>query len=156
MPEQTAGPNGERTMVSITTAELVERLMRSAHRLRRASLKSLVPLGLTPAQQRMLRLVAREDGPARMGELAARMGIVPRSATSLVGALENQGLVNRAIDPDNRRSILVTLTERGEELQREMAEARTEAGEHLFGQLTDAERVTLAQLLDKVAPPDTD
>ena len=42
-------------MPSITTAELVERLMRSAHRLRRSSMKSLAPLGLTPAQERMLR-----------------------------------------------------------------------------------------------------
>lgn len=141
-------------MPSITTSELVERLMRSAHRLRRASMKSLAPLGLTPAQERMLRLVSRGDGPWRMGELASRMGIVPRSATSLIDALEEAGLVQRAIDPDNRRSILVTLTDHGRAAQRDMAQAREQAGEHLFAQLDDAERVTLAELLDKVAPPE--
>lgn len=138
----------------ITTSELVERLMRSAHRLRRASVKTLAPLGLTPAQERMLRLVSRGDGPRRMGELASRMGIVPRSATSLVDALEQAELVERAIDPDNRRSILVRLTEHGLGVQREMAAARAEAGEHLFAQLNDSERAILAELLDKVAPPE--
>ncbi len=141
-------------MPGITTAELVERLMRSAHRLRRASAKSLAPLGLTPAQERMLRLVSRGDGPWRMGELASRMGIVPRSATSLVDGLEHAGLVGRAIDPENRRSILVSLTEHGRDVQQGMADARAEAGEHLFAQLDDAERVLLAELLDKVAPPE--
>jgi DNA-binding MarR family transcriptional regulator len=138
----------------ITTSELVERLMRSAHRLRRASVRTLAPLGLTPAQERMLRLVSRGDTPWRMGELASRMGIVPRSATSLVDALEQTGLVERAIDPGNRRSILVRLTEHGRGVQREMSVARAAAGEHLFAQLDDSERAVLAELLDKVAPPD--
>jgi DNA-binding MarR family transcriptional regulator len=141
-------------MMSITTAELVERLMRSAHRLRRASMKSLAPLGLTPAQERMLRSVSRGDGPWRMGELAARMGIVPRSATSLVDALEQAGLVQRVVDPENRRAILVSLTEQGKSVQRSMSQARAEAGEQLFAQLDDRERVLLAELLDKVAPPE--
>ncbi|MET3808076.1 DNA-binding MarR family transcriptional regulator [Nakamurella sp. UYEF19] len=145
----------EEAATGVSNAELVERLMRSAHRLRRSSMKTLAPLGLTPAQERMLRLVSRGDAPWRMGELAARMGIVPRSATSLVDALEQTGLVLRAIDPDNRRSILVTLTDRGKDVQREMSQARAEAGEQLFAQLDDSERALLAELLDKVAPPET-
>ncbi len=59
-----------------------------------------------------------------------------------------------AIDPENRRSILVRLTDHGLGVQREMAEARAEAGEHLFAQLDDSERAVLAELLDKVAPPE--
>src|ERR1700712_2042529 len=151
--EAMSKPLGGR-MPGITTAELVERLMRSAHRLRRASMKSLAPLGLTPAQERMLRLVSRGDGPWRVGELAARMGIVPRSATSLVDALEQAELVHRGIDPDNRRAILVSLTEHGKSVQRAMSQARAEAGEQLFAQLDDRERVILAQLLAKVRPPE--
>ncbi len=141
-------------MASVTTAELVEAVTRTAHRLRRASVKALTPLGLTPAQERMLRLVSRGESAWRMGELANRMGIVPRSATGLVDALEAAGLVARAIDPDNRRSILVTLTDHGRRVQREMAEARTQAGEVLFAGLDDRERVLLADLLEKVAPPE--
>ena len=141
-------------MAPIPTSELVERLMRAAHRLRRASAHSLAPLGLTPAQERMLRAVSRGGDPWRMGELADRMGIVPRSATSVIDALERTGLVVRAIDPDNRRSILVTLTERGADVMADMALARAEAGESLFAELEEDEREQLARLLDKVAPPE--
>ena len=142
-------------MNSVTTAELVERLMRTAHRLRRASVIALTPLGLTPAQERMLRLVSRGETPWRMGELAHRMGIVPRSATGLVDGLEAAGLVARTIDPANRRSILVTLTDHGRQVQRDMAQARADAGELLFAELDDRERTLLADLLEKVAPAES-
>jgi len=141
-------------VAEISTSELVERLVRSAQLLRRSAVKALAPLGLTPAQERTLRLVARSDGPCRMGELAVRMGIVPRSATSLVDALERADLVQRAIDPINRRSILVTLTAHGQAVQLQMSQARTQAGEELFAQLDRSERELLADLLGKVAPCD--
>lgn len=138
-------------MPPLSSAELADKLSGVAHRLRRASAQSLDPLGLTPAQERALRLVARSPEPARMGELAARMGIVPRSATGLISALEQAQLVERTIDRDNRRSILVALTDRGRSVQQAMADARAQAGEALFSRLTESERVRLGALLDKVA-----
>lgn len=138
--------------MAVSTSELVEKLARTTHRLRRASMKSLAPLGLTPAQERMLRLVARAAEPARMGELAERMGIVPRSATSLVAALEDAGLVARTTDPENRRSVLVMLTDRGGDVQKSMAAARADAGEEMFAALNADEREQLSALLDKVGP----
>lgn len=133
-----------------TSAELTEKVLAVAHLIRRISMKSLAPLGLTPAQSRTLRLVAGAGGPVRMGEIAARMGIVPRSATSLVAALEESELVERAIDPDNRRAILVRLTDRGREVFHEISAARVAAGDELFGTLTETEREQLAALLGRV------
>ena len=133
-----------------TSAELTEKVLAVAHLIRRISMKSLAPLGLTPAQSRTLRLVAGAGGPVRMGEIAARMGIVPRSATSLVAALEESELVERAIDPDNRRAILVRLTDRGREVFHEISAARVAAGDELFGTLTETEREQLATLLGRV------
>ena len=48
-----------------------------------------------------------------MTELADRLGIVPRSVTTVVDALEEAGLVRREIDPRNRRAILLRLTDQG-------------------------------------------
>ncbi|MTD14520.1 MarR family transcriptional regulator [Nakamurella sp. YIM 132087] len=132
---------------------LVDRLAGTAHRMRRASQQALSPLGLTPAQERVLRFVARRDGEARMGEIADRMGIVPRSATGLVGALEEAGLVHRSIDPANRRSILVALTDAGREVQQRMGQARSDAAAAILAPLSDAELDQLSRLLDKIAPP---
>ena len=80
-------------------AQLAELLACASWRLRRAVAEELAPLGLTFAQARALRLLARAGEPVRMGELAARLEVVPRSATSMVDALEAAGLVERAGRP---------------------------------------------------------
>lgn len=136
----------------ISAAELTERLLRIAHLIRRASLASMAELDLTPAQSRTLRVISKVDSPIRMGELAATLGVVPRSATGLVDALEHAGLVERTVDPDNRRAVLVTLTQRGRDMQDRMAEARRRAGDGIFGALDTPERRTLADLLQKLHP----
>src|ERR1700691_3054950 len=66
--------------------------------------EGLAPLGLTPAQERALRLIARGEEPPRMTELADRLGIVPRSLTTVIDALEKAGLVRREIGPRHRRA----------------------------------------------------
>jgi DNA-binding MarR family transcriptional regulator len=136
----------------ISAAELTERLLRIAHLIRRASLASMAELDLTPAQSRTLRVISKADSPIRMGELAATLGVVPRSATGLVDALEHAGLVERTVDPDNRRAVLVTLTQRGRDMQDRMADARRRAGDGIFGALDTPERRTLADLLQKLHP----
>ena len=82
-----------------------------------------------------------------MGELASTLGVVPRSATGLVDALEEAGMVARTIDPANRRSVLVTTTQAGRDVQIAMARARAQAGDGLFGALDTRERRALADLL---------
>ena len=136
----------------ISAAELTERLLRIAHLIRRASLASMAELDLTPAQSRTLRVISKADSPIRMGELAATLGVVPRSATGLVDALEHAGLVQRTVDPANRRAVLVTLTQRGRDMQDRMADARRRAGDGIFGALDTPERRTLADLLQKLHP----
>ncbi len=133
-----------------SAAELTERVLRVAHLIRRASMSTLAPFGLTPAQSRALRTISTAGGPIRMGELASTLGVVPRSATGLVDALESAGLVERTVDPDNRRSVLVQLTDRGHAVQQQMSDARKAAGAGIFEPLTDDERSQLAELLGRV------
>lgn len=134
----------------VSGAELTERVMRVAHLIRRSAMAGLAPLDLTPAQSRALRTISRAEQPIRMGELASTLGVVPRSATGLVEALELSGLVERTVDPANRRSVLVTLTELGQERQSAISRARAAAGDGLFGVLTPDERRMLAELLGRV------
>ncbi len=138
--------------MTVPTSEVVEALVRASRRLRHASVRDLAPLGLTPAQERALRVVARagSDG-IRMGELAGRMSVVPRSATGVVDGLEEAGLVERVPDPASRRSVLVRLTPGGRRVQDDMAAARLSAAEDLLGALDDEERAQLASLLGKIA-----
>lgn len=130
--------------------QLADQLHRLTQRLRRAQAERLAPLGLTPAQERALRLITRGDEPPRMTELADRLGIVPRSLTTVVDALEEAGLVRREIDPRNRRAILLRLTDQGAAVRDGLREARRRAAEDLFAPLSADDRTTLAGLLARL------
>ena len=127
--------------------QLADQLYRLTRRLRRAQADRLAPLGLTPAQERALRLISRGDEPLRMTELADRLGIVPRSLTTVVDALEEAGLVRREVDPRNRRAILLHLTDEGASVRDGLRATRRRAAEDLFAPLSADDRKTLAGLL---------
>jgi len=131
----------------VQLADLLHRLTR---RLRRAQAEWLAPLGLTPAQERAMRIVARNDEPLRMTELADRLGIVPRSLTTVIDALEEDGLVRREVDPRNRRAILLHLTDRGTAVRDELREGRRRAAEDLFAPLAEEDREALGSLLARL------
>jgi DNA-binding MarR family transcriptional regulator len=140
-------------MATEDAVQLADQLQGLTRRLRRAQAERLAPLGLTPAQERALRLIARDEEPPRMTELADRLGIVPRSLTTVIDALEQAGLVRREIDPRNRRAILLRLTDQGAAVRDDLREARRRAAEDLFAPLPETDRETLAGLLAKLAAP---
>jgi DNA-binding MarR family transcriptional regulator len=131
-------------------AQLADLLYRLTKRLRRAQAERLAPLGLTPAQERALRMMTRSEEPLRMTELADRLGIAPRSVTTVVDALEEAGLVRREIDAHNRRAIRLHLTEHGRAVRDDMRDARRRAAEDLFAPLTADDRKALAELLSLI------
>jgi DNA-binding MarR family transcriptional regulator len=127
--------------------EVVDLLHAVNHRIRRASLDALEPLGVTPAQGRALRTVHRADGPVRMSDLAARLRVVPRSATTVVDELVERGLVERLGDPGDRRVVAVALTVEGQRLVGELDRGRREAAAALTDRLAADDLATLADLL---------
>ena len=133
---------------------LAEALTHASWRLRRASVKELAPLGLTFAQSRVLRILARRGEPMRIGDLAARFEVAPRSATSMIDSLEALGLVERRGDPTDRRSVLVGLTAEGLALMTRIGEVRRASAEALFGRLTAAQQSQLLEMLSVLTEPD--
>ncbi|MEV6340918.1 MarR family transcriptional regulator [Nocardia vinacea] len=127
--------------------DLPELFLRTAKRIRRNQVARLAPLGITPGQARALRIFGHHDEPLRMAAIADHLGIVPRSATTVVDALEAAGLVSRAPDPTSRRSTLVTLTDSGRAALSQMAAARRAAAEEVFAGLSTDQRTTLRELL---------
>ncbi|WP_054813048.1 MarR family winged helix-turn-helix transcriptional regulator [Nocardia arizonensis] len=134
-------------MDSGSDADLPDLFLRTAKRIRRNQMARLAPFGLTPATARALRIVGHASPPPRMTDLAERLDIVPRSATTVVDTLEAAGLVRRAPDPANRRATLVTLTDAGAAELERMASARREAAVEIFATLSSAQRETLRELL---------
>lgn len=126
---------------------LAEQLLRLNRRLHRIQKRQLEPIGITPAQARLLRAVAAYDEPPRMADLAARMEVVPRAVTTLVDGLESSGWVRRAPDPTNRRVVRIEITEAGRETLRALRTARRSAAEDILAPLDADQRDVLGGLL---------
>lgn len=126
--------------------ELDELLMRATRGLRRRWAESLEPLGLTPHHVRALRTIAALGRP-RLGVVAERLRIAPRSATEVVDGLEERGLVQRVPDEADRRATCVVLTEQGTATLAEAEALRSAAGAERFAHLSTEERTALRALL---------
>ncbi|GGT91059.1 MULTISPECIES: MarR family winged helix-turn-helix transcriptional regulator [Streptomyces] len=126
---------------------LAEQLLRLTRRLHRIQKQHLEPVGITPAQSRLLRTVAHWNEPPRMADLAARLEVVPRAVTTLVDALEESGNVRRVPDPTNRRVIRIELTDAGRATLRALRSARRGAAEEILAPLTADQREVLGGLL---------
>ena len=68
----------------------------------------------------------RDRGPQRVTELAATEAVAQPTMTNLVGRLERAGHVSRTADPDDRRAVLVSITEAGREVLERSGAARHE------------------------------
>ncbi|MEZ0090285.1 MarR family winged helix-turn-helix transcriptional regulator [Streptacidiphilus sp. EB129] len=131
-------------------AEIADAVMRTAKRIRRGTFDRLAPYGINPSQGRALDVLARGSHHGRMirlNQLAERLHIAPRSVTTVVDALESGGLVERVQDPDDRRAILLRLTEAGERMVARIGQVRQEVAEEYFGRISSDDRATLLRLL---------
>lgn len=131
----------------LVSGQLADAVQQLSRRLRHGTQQRLAPLGLTPGQGRALSVLERAGQPVRMAALAEALRVVPRSATGVVEGLEEMGLVRRETDPADRRSVLVGLTDAGRGTLDELAEARRETAEELFGGLDPADQRRLLALL---------
>ena len=104
---------------------------------------------LSGAQARLLALVAAEPRP--MSKLALVLHCEPSNITGLVDRLERNGLVERRVDPHDRRVKQIAPTEAGLRLADEVRADLSFAAEPLAG-LDRTERVALRDLLRKMSP----
>lgn len=149
MPAPAADGNGG------DAEELAELLTHAARRMQRGSVAEFAPLGLTYGQARVLRMVAGADPPLRMADIAARLDVVPRAATTMVDGLEEAGLASRRPDPGDRRSILVEPTAEGTRVLARVRAARRATAEQVLDVLTTSERAALLTALRRLSGPAT-
>jgi DNA-binding MarR family transcriptional regulator len=98
--------------------------------------------GLSPTLTAALATVDRY-GPLTPSELAARERIQRPTATRLVARLEELGLLQRAADPVDRRSSLLSVTPQGRALLEALRGRKTAFLAHRLATLEPEERATL-------------
>ncbi|MFE9854263.1 MarR family winged helix-turn-helix transcriptional regulator [Streptomyces sp. NPDC005780] len=119
-------------------ASVVGRLLR---RLRSSSSESL----LTPTQRSVLARL-EDGGPATTADLARAEFVRPQSMRLTLGALDDQGLIERAPDPADGRKSVVSVTDTGRTTLAEVRAAkRNWLAEAVAAELDGAERRTVAE-----------
>ncbi|MEM7240923.1 MAG: homoprotocatechuate degradation operon regulator HpaR [Pseudomonadota bacterium] len=100
--------------------------------------------GLSEQKWRVLRVI-EEDGPLQQTEIADRACLLLSSLTRILGALEQDGFLERRVDNTDRRVSVVSITDQGRELialhqeqsKRIFAEFRAELGNDKMELLLD-------------------
>ena len=82
--------------------------------------------------------------------LSRVQSVSKNTISALLRGLEDQGLIQRALDPQDRRLFRIQLTPHGREVVRQEAPARVQHLNRLAQSLTDSERQELADLLWKL------
>ncbi len=90
----------------------------------------------------------RDEGPMIMSALGDALGVTPRYVTTLVDALERDGLVRRLPHADDRRATLVELTEKGERACLGIGETYDRINAELVGVLGERQQRQLLEALE--------
>jgi DNA-binding MarR family transcriptional regulator len=126
--------------------ELVGRLRFSVTRLARL-LRQQDEGDMTPTVAVTLATIARE-GPLTLGELAAAEQVAPPTVTKVTAKLEAAGLIDRIVDPTDRRVCRVVLSEAGRQQVEINRSRRTAWLADQLSALSDDDRTRLASALD--------
>lgn len=108
-PNTAVAPNAAPDVAALA-GELRLSVTRLARRLRRQA-----DIGLSPSLLSALAVV-HVHGPLTLGELAELEGVSPPTVTKVVNRLQDEQLVERIVDENDRRVCRVTTTDRGDDL----------------------------------------
>lgn len=99
---------------------------------------------------RVLDVLSKNDGLSQR-EIAELLSIRPQSASEAIASMEGQGLIEKRTNEQDKRSSLIYITQAGRQRQVDLRNERIENARRIFEPLTDQEKETLLELLNKAA-----
>jgi DNA-binding MarR family transcriptional regulator len=131
---------------------IVDRMNGLTRRFKRSLNDVIVEHGLTYEEWDVLGALRRAGPPFRRsaGELAKMSELSSGAMTNRLDRLEKAGLVQRLADPDDRRGVLVELTEAGQKKWLESTGAEAEQEALIGAALTKSEKEQLNSLLRRL------
>lgn len=135
---------------------LIDQLHSVSRAIHHVSRQSLDGAGLSFAQYKILmhlffseKMGGRPD--LNPSEISNRQGVTRNTISALIRSLEEEGLVERRLDPDDRRRFNISLSEAGRSLVGEYARQHLAMIGSCLTVLSAEEQETLARLLHKVS-----
>lgn len=141
----------ERPDLDVGPMGLLGRLNRLSTHLGREVEAMLLKHGLSSSAFDVLATLRRAGPPYRLspGDLLAMTMVSSGTMTNRIDQLEKAGLVERIHNPQDRRSVLISLTERGFAIVEDAVSAHVENQKRLVAHLSEEERTTLNRLLKR-------
>jgi DNA-binding MarR family transcriptional regulator len=133
----------------------MDEMRRVSHNLYQIGESSLAASGLSYAQYRILmslffceRMEGRDE--LNPSEISERQGTSRNTVSALIRNLEDEGLVERDLDKEDRRKFNIRLTEAGRALVSEHASKHMRIIAGCFSTLNGDEQEALSQILNKL------
>ena len=103
-----------------------------------------------PREMLLLALLEENENGVRQKDIADKIGINASSLSEQIDRLEQDHYLERQANPEDRRSTLIVLTEKGKARAYEVLDERQKAAADFCAKLTEEEKDALIQLLDKL------
>ena len=142
----------EQPWLDTSPIAVVARIGRACALLDRGLNENFGRFGLNRTAWDVLAALRRVGAPYRRSPTELYRSLMRTSGgmTHLVDRLEQEGLVERIADPDDRRGLLVALTRKGRALITRVGPSHLETERRMLAALTKQEQAELARLLRKL------
>lgn len=127
------------TLITFTRAE---------HAIHKKELETIKKSGLTTAQFGVLEALYNK-GDLRICEIIEKILTTSGNITVVIKNLEKDGLVKKNLDPKDKRSTIISITDKGKEIIEDILPNHLENISEIFSILTEEEQITLKNILRK-------
>jgi DNA-binding MarR family transcriptional regulator len=147
--------HGERPDLDVSPLQVLSRLSRLARHLDRARRAAFAAHGLEPWGFDVLSALRRQGPPYQLspGALLHATLVTSGTMTNRIDRLADGGLVSRHRDPQDKRGVLVALTEQGRQVVDAALDGLLDRERHLLTGLDAGEQAELAGLLRVLLAP---
>ncbi|MCI9596258.1 MAG: MarR family transcriptional regulator [Firmicutes bacterium] len=111
--------------------------------------KSLKELGLTPIQYGVLKCIWQFD-MSNPKEIAEFLGVENSTVSGILDRMEGKGLLEREIDVNDRRHIIIRLSDSAKELEKSVDRIVLEVNQKVLEDFSEEEIVQFKQYLRRV------
>lgn len=137
---------GKKTELALATWVKLARAFSSFNK---RSIESIRTFGLTQPQFAVIEIIGHL-GPLKVGEICNKMLVSGGNMTLVLDNIEKLGFIERAHSLEDRRAILIQLTQKGKDLFDNVFRNHAEHVTKLMSVLTTEEQKTLSELLKKL------
>lgn len=127
------------TLIAFTRAE---------HKIHNLEYKTIKESGLTISQFGVLEVLYNK-GDLRIGEIMEKILTTSGNITVVIKNLEKDGFIKKISDPLDKRSTIISITDKGIKVIEEILPDHIKNINNIFDVLTDEEKIVLKDILNK-------